>query len=301
MKAPKIPAPSQIRKYFALRARTAIGQHFLSNGEILGRIADCAGIGPRTVLLEIGMGPGYLTGQLLAREPRRVVALEMDERFEGLTAPIFAPFENLQVVYGDALKQDWAELLAPWLGGGAAGENEGEGEGKDDLVVIGNIPYQITSPLLFKLWESGLRYRRAVLLVQKEFAERMASDPGRKQYGVMTLKAAYFGETRIRFAVGPKRFDPPPRVESSVIEHIRHPEDRYDSERRARYFKFINGCFSQKRKTLVNSLIGSPPFPIEKPLLLDALDRVGVMPESRAEMLPIETFYELFETIEAAG
>ncbi|MBN1517252.1 ribosomal RNA small subunit methyltransferase A [Candidatus Sumerlaeota bacterium] len=287
MKLPRVPSPSTIRRDYDLRARTGIGQHFLARNEILQKIAHAAKIrADESTVIEIGMGPGYLTAHLIAEEPRRLIALEMERRFSNLIDSVFGEFSNMCVEYGDALKQDFAALVRA---DGAETER--------DLVIVGNIPYQITSPLLFKIWECGLPWRRAVLMVQKEMAERLTAERGTGDHGILTLKGRYFAETDILFDVGRRAFDPPPRVDSAVIVMTPREDQPYDETTRQRFFTLINGAFAQKRKTIVNSLCGSPPFPIEKEQLLAALERCGIDPQARAQTLTLDDFQRLFAAL----
>ena len=284
MQPPFVPPANQLRRQFDLRARRGIGQHFLDNAKILKRIVRCAEIENTTTVIEIGMGPGYLTAQLLGAAPKRLIALEMDERFIPIHQRFFNNIQALQIEYGDALKMDFTKLLQ-------------DNDDAKDQVIIGNIPYQITSPLLFKIWESGISARKVVFMMQKEVAERMISKPGKSE-GVLSLKTSYFCEAKIEFEVDRKSFLPPPRVDSAVVSLQPHTTLKYQSDQQKKFFSLINGAFSQKRKTIVNSLTNSPPFPIEKAILLDALEKCAIDPQIRAEKLNLEKFHQLFQELQ---
>ena len=165
------------------------------------------------------------------------------------------------------------------------------------MICIGNIPYQITSPLLFKIWEEALTFRKTVLTVQKEVAERLLAQPGGKTFGLLTLKAQYFSEPKIEFEVPRQRFQPPPRVDSAVVSFKPLPRC-YPPEREQRFFALLNGAFSQRRKTIINSIVGSPQFAVNKTDLLSALEACGMDPKGRAETFPLEDYHALFEALE---
>ena len=286
MQPPSVPKPATLRKRYGLRAWRGIGQHFLTDPQLLDKIAACADIHENSTVIEIGMGPGYLTAQLLAAQPRLLITIEMDQRFFDLHQEVFRGQDKLAVHYGNALDLDFGQVL----------ERSGAAD-TDDLLIVGNIPYQITSPLLFKIWQGKPVPRKVVFTMQREVAERLTCGPGTKNFGVLTIKADYYCTSRIEFEIGSKQFVPPPKVDSAVVSLTPHARTRYSGETEQKYFALINSAFAQRRKTIVNTLLGSPPFPIEKDGLLAALEECGIDPGVRAETIAVEKFQQLFDNL----
>lgn len=236
-----------------------LGQHFLSDASILGRIVDALEPTPSDVVLEIGPGEGSLTAILLARGVR-VIAIEKDR---ALAAALDA-CDNLTVITGDALELDWHSY----------GANK----------VIGNIPYYITSPLIDKALAPPLP-ERVVFLVQDEVADRIAAKPGGKIYGALTVGVQAVARVEKLFTVAPGAFRPPPKVRSAVIRLTPLAEPLVTAEEVAPLRAFVTACFSKRRKQLKNAVPG----------LTEAdLQRLGFDPSVRPERLPPEAFVTLF-------
>ena len=249
-------------------ARQRLGQHFLFQDSILERIAAAACRQDEPLVVEIGPGRGALTRKLLARAAR-VVAIEIDPVLVEHLRREFAGEPRLEIVAADVLEVD----LARW--GPAA--------------IAGNLPYYISSPILEKVMQARAAVRRAVFLVQKEVAERIASPPGNRDYGYLTVALRLFFDARILFPVRPGAFRPPPRVESAVIGL--EPRDcaaELGIADTAAFLRFVSGCFRQKRKTLRNNLVRDYPR-----------ERVDDLPEAsaRAEQLSIENFATLYRRL----
>lgn len=237
-----------------------LGQHFLVKGSILERIAAAACPDHVELVVEIGPGRGALTEKLLQRASR-VVAVELDHN---LVDHLRARFDDrLEVVHQDVLACD----LSRWPG----------------VPIVGNLPYYITSPILEKI--ARLDYARAVFLVQKEVAQRLAAVPGSRDYGFLTVQTAVFAQARLLFEVKPSAFHPPPKVDSAVVLLERRPPAVSDPDALVR---FAGACFRHKRKTLRNNLIGAY-----------AKEAVDALPEAslRAEQLPLEQLIGLYERL----
>ena len=237
--------------------RPKLGQHFLSARGILAHLAEAACPAREPLVLEIGPGRGALTEFLLARADR-VVAIELDR---ALAAGLRRRFSQIEVVEADVL----AANLAQW--GPAA--------------VAGNLPYYITSPILERIFAMGPALRRAVVLVQREVAERLVAAPGTRDYGLLTVHTQLFTRPEILFRVPPAAFSPPPKVESAAVLLRPHPPAVADA---AAFLEFAGRCFAHKRKTLRNNLL---PFYGKQ---------VEDWPEAglRAEQVPIEGLLELW-------
>lgn len=249
-------------------ARQKLGQHFLIRGAILDRIAAAACGDGCDLVIEIGPGRGALTEYLLQRAPR-VIAIEVDPELVVYLRAKFSGEPKLEIVHADVLETD----LGQW--GPAA--------------VAGNLPYYITSPIIEKILALAPPALRAVLLMQKEVAERLAAGPGSRDYGYLTVKTALHAGVKKLFAVKPGAFNPPPKVDSTVIRldpHARAAELGIADVRS--FTEFLGACFRQKRKTLRNNLAGS----YEK-ATVDALPEAVL----RAEQIPLETFAAIYRRL----
>jgi 16S rRNA (adenine1518-N6/adenine1519-N6)-dimethyltransferase len=244
-------------------ARPKLGQHFLTNGSVLERIAAAACPQPEDLVIEIGPGRGSLTRKLLQRAAR-VVAVEVDPYLAEYLRSAFAGEPRLEIVQADVLELDLARF-------GRA-------------VIAGNLPYYITSPILDRTVR--LAPPCAVFLVQKEVASRLVAHPGERDYGFLTVRTAVFADVRRLFDVKREAFRPPPKVDSAAV--LLEPRTRAlpvkDTEA---FVRFVGQCFRHKRKTIRNNLAeiyGN---------LVDAWPEAGL----RAEQIALEQFAEIHQRI----
>ncbi len=230
-----------------LRPRKGLGQHFLCDGNVLDRIADLAVPQPGCPVLEIGAGLGALTLRL-ARLGGRVTAVEVDPALVPLLKDVLASEPDVTIVQADFLALDTRETLRQAFGGRTG-------------VVAGNIPYNITTPILERVFESADLLQRAVILMQLEVAERLTAMPGTREYGALTLFAAYHGTIRRAFRVSRNVFIPPPDVDSAVVvfEPTGGVGDMVVS--REAFFSVVRAAFAQRRKTLANALVAAKLAP----------------------------------------
>jgi 16S rRNA (adenine1518-N6/adenine1519-N6)-dimethyltransferase len=211
-----------------------LGQHFLNSSSILERIAAVACGEHAGITVEIGPGRGSLTEKLLARSSR-VIAIEIDGSLVDHLRRRFSGDSRLEVVHADVLAADLSRFGAE--------------------TVVGNIPYYITSPIVEKVVRLSPPPARAVLLMQKEVAVRLAATPGTRDYGFLTVQTAFFADVRKLFDVKPGAFQPPPEVDSSVV--LFEPRDKAAALGIGdvpAFLEFLSRCFRQKRKTLRNNL-----------------------------------------------
>ncbi|HPK01711.1 MAG TPA: 16S rRNA (adenine(1518)-N(6)/adenine(1519)-N(6))-dimethyltransferase RsmA [Candidatus Sumerlaeota bacterium] len=254
-----------------------LGQHFLTDDALLGRIADAAGAAPDTLAVEIGPGPGVLTTHLAARAGG-VLAIELDRRLEQLHAESFGIYPEIRFHYADALRVNLSELA----------ERRRAELGLARIVLAGNLPFQITSPFLFAQCGPGVPWRRMALMVQKEVAQRVVSPPDRKDYGILTVKLATWWRVVERFAVPAGRFQPPPRVDAAVLVFEPQPPPVDAAEAAAwwpGFSEFVDAAFAQRRKMLVNSLAARWQLFPGRERANAALARLGLDPRIRAEAL----------------
>ena len=229
-----------------IRFRRDLGQNFLVDPAVPEEIADAASVDEDAVILEIGPGIGCLTAALAERY-RRVVAVEIDRGLIPVLEKTLAEYENVTVVNGDCMEVDLSALLSTAAGGGVPGVDF-------PVAVAANLPYYITTPILLKLLESGIRFSRITVMVQKEVADRLAAAPGSKDYGAITAVLGYYGTVERRFTVSPGSFLPPPAVSSAVVSIDLYPEPRFKPLSEKVFFAAVHAAFEQRRKTLVNAL-----------------------------------------------
>jgi 16S rRNA (adenine1518-N6/adenine1519-N6)-dimethyltransferase len=267
-----LPPLREVIRRHGLTARKSLGQNFLLDLNLTGRIARAAGPLDGVTVIEVGPGPGGLTRALLAEGAARVIAVERDERAVAALGEIAAHYPSrLRIVSGDALAFD----AAPYLTGGPAR-------------VVANLPYNIATALLVgwltvEPWPPW--YDRLVLMFQREVAERIVAPPGSKTYGRLSVLAGWRTQAKILFDIAPSAFVPPPKVTSSLVQLIPRanplPCDRRALERAT------EAAFGQRRKMLRQSLkqLGVDPIPL--------LENAGLDPTARAEDIGVEGFVAL--------
>lgn len=264
----------QLMQKHGVQFSKKFGQNFIINPGICPRIAELGGAGPGIGALEIGPGAGVLTAELAGR-CKKVAAVELDARLLPLLAETLAAHKNVHIIHGDVLKLDLHALIAEEFAG-------------LDVIVCANLPYYITSPIVMKLLEDRLPVRSITVMVQKEAAQRICAPMPSRQAGAITAAIHYYAEPRLLFEVSPGSFLPPPDVQSAVIRlDLRHrpPVELLDE---ALFFRVVRAAFSQRRKTLLNSL--SAGLGQSKPRLAEQLRQAEVAPGARAEALTLEDF-----------
>jgi len=247
-----------------------LGQNFLFDPSILGRIIDAAGLSEEDTVVEIGPGPGSLT-RLLAEKVKRLIAIELDaELYERLRGDFIA-YSNVEIIHGDALRFPF--------------ETFGE------FRVVANIPYYITTPIIFRLLDAKEFLKSMTLTIQKEVAERIVARPGGKDYGVLSIMIQYYASPELRFIIPKEAFRPVPKVDSAVVHMkiLEHPSVTVKDEKML--FRVVKTAFSQRRKTLSNSL-KSFGADIKEVMLF-----AGIDPQRRPETLSIEEFARLSDAL----
>ncbi|MBQ5820750.1 MAG: 16S rRNA (adenine(1518)-N(6)/adenine(1519)-N(6))-dimethyltransferase RsmA [Clostridia bacterium] len=247
------------------------GQNFLITARIPEKIAEGAEIDESTTVLEIGPGIGCLTRCLAARA-KKVVTVEIDDRLLPILQETLGDLSNVQVVHGDILKTDLNALLG----------NE------EKLAVCANLPYNITTPILVYLLESGLSFESITVMVQKEVAQRFCAERGSKDYGAITLFLNYYTKPKMLFSVGAGNFLPKPRVDSAVLrlQAIQPPVDTPPED----LFRLIRAAFSMRRKTLQNTLASAG---ISKERTAAALEALNLPATTRGEELGLAEYAAL--------
>jgi 16S rRNA (adenine1518-N6/adenine1519-N6)-dimethyltransferase len=252
-----------------------LGQHFLVDQNILNKVIRTAGVEKDDVVLEVGPGLGEMT-LALARQARKVIAIEIDPRLVAILEKKVKDHPNVEVVKSDILKVNFDQFL----------KKEGR-----PIKVVANLPYQISTPLLFRFIESKNVFSTFTLMLQREVAERLAAPPGRKEYGALSVLTQSFFELSIRFFIKPSAFFPPPKVESAVVQMAWRETLLVETNDEGWFKRVVKACFSYRRKTLANALKHSElilPESIES-----KMKGIGIDPRRRPETLTIQEFARL--------
>jgi 16S rRNA (adenine1518-N6/adenine1519-N6)-dimethyltransferase len=251
------------------------GQHFLVDRNILNKVVRAAGLEKGDVVLEIGPGLGEMT-LALARQVRKVIAVEIDRKLVKILEEKAADFSNIAVIEGDVLKISFEQLYQ---------------RSHQQLKVVANLPYQISTPLLFRFIESRNFFSSLTLMLQREVAERMIASPGGKDYGPLSIFTQSVSDLSIRFYIKPSAFFPPPKVESAVIHMVWKKKPIVAPEEEDWFKKVVKGCFSYRRKRLINALKHADLLPSED--LEKRIEKMGIDPQRRPETLTIQEFARL--------
>ena len=269
--------PQQIRDFFAFnhaRPKKQLGQNFLVNPEVLNIILEAGEVTDCDTVIEIGAGLGYLT-DALARRAKRVVAVEVDELLYNALAAQFAIDPHVQPLNTDVLKLELNSLL--------------ESENTSHIYkVIANLPYSITTPILWKLLAHQKQIHSCVLMMQKEVAERIVAGPGGKDYGALTIGITYHAEPTLIATLSPENFYPSPKVDSALLKLTMRESPKVSVEDEALFFKIVRTAFRTRRKMLKNALVRGRFASAER--LAAAFEETGIAPERRAETLDITEY-----------
>lgn len=265
--------PDLLNKY-SLKPDKRLGQNFLNDAVYLSQIVEIAEVSSEDSVLEIGAGLGSLT-RYLASCAGRVVAVELDPSLIAPLTEVLRPYSNVRIVQADILEIDPAHLMD-----------------ESDYLVVANIPYYITSSVIRHLLEASPKPSRMVLTVQYEVAERICAAPG--NMSLLSLSVQIYGEPNIAVRIPASAFYPIPKVDSAVISIKLHPKPVIPTDLVERFFRLIKAAFSQKRKTLRNSLsagLHTPPKETE-----ELLRSAGIDPRRRAQTLGLAEWRRLVET-----
>ncbi|MFD2057853.1 16S rRNA (adenine(1518)-N(6)/adenine(1519)-N(6))-dimethyltransferase RsmA [Mesorhizobium calcicola] len=274
-----LPPLRDVIERHELQAKKALGQNFLLDLNLTGKVARAAGDLTNTTVIEVGPGPGGLTRALLLHGARRVIAIERDERCLAALAEVSDHYPGrLEIIAGDALKTDFAALA-----------READGNGKP-VKIVANLPYNIGTELLIRwltVTEWPPFYASMTLMFQREVAQRIVATPGSDAYGRLGVLAGWRTQARIAFDVPPQAFTPPPKVTSSVV-HLEPRATPLPADVK-KLGRVTEAAFGQRRKMLrqsVKSLGGEA-----------LLERAGIDPTRRAETLSVEEFVRLTNTV----
>ncbi len=275
-----LSATRYILKKFKLRASKRLGQNFLIDKNVVNEIVLAAEIEDGENILEIGPGIGTLTQGLL-KAGAHVTAVELDKKLPQVLAETLSGYKNFRLIQGDILKVDINEIM-----------------NNQPFKVVANLPYYITTQIILTLLEKNLPITKIVTMVQREVAERMIATPenliakneSAKTYGALSVAVQFYTEPRIAFDVPPTSFLPNPDVMSSVIVCDVRKNVAVDVKDEKLFFKIVRGAFGQRRKNLLNSLLGAG---FEREKISDALKKSSIDPNRRAENLSLKNFADI--------
>lgn len=271
----------EILKKYGFSFKKSLGQNFLIDPNILRNIVGHADLTKDSAAIEVGPGIGALT-EHLARQAGKVVSFEIDQRLLPVLEDTLSPYDNVEIIHSDVLKANVKEVIDTQLAG------------YEDIMVVANLPYYVTTPILMKLLMEGLPLRGMVVMMQKEVADRISAKPGTKAYGSLSIAVQYYMQAEIAMIVPKTVFMPQPNVDSAVLRLIRHDAPPVQVKDEDFFFTVTKAAFAQRRKTLLNNLQSQlPNGKARKEEILVALEEAGIEPTRRGETLSIEEFGKL--------
>lgn len=272
-----IKKTNEILKKYNLRAKKGYGQNFLVDENVLKKIVSTANTTKEDGIIEIGPGIGALT-EVLLENSKKVLAYEIDNYLVEVLNDVLSKYHNFKIINEDFLEANLEEDIS-YL---------------DDckrIVVVSNLPYYITTPIIFKLLSETNRVNEYVLMVQKEVGLRLTSKPNTKDYNALSVLMKYKTESSIAFEVSRNCFIPIPNVDSVII-YIKRKQSDLRVNNEANFLKFIETIFNQRRKTMVNNIINYYRF--EKEKILEILNGLGYNPNIRSEVLSLEDIHRIY-------
>ncbi|RYS20357.1 16S rRNA (adenine(1518)-N(6)/adenine(1519)-N(6))-dimethyltransferase RsmA [Staphylococcus pseudintermedius] len=284
-----IATPSRTRallNQYGFNFKKSLGQNFLIDVNIINRIIDASGIDHMTGVIEIGPGMGSLTEQL-AKNAQHVLAFEIDQRLIPVLDDTLSPYNNVTVINEDILKANVAEAIQQHL------------SHCEKIMVVANLPYYITTPILLTLLEQDLNIDGYVVMMQKEVGERLNAQVGTKAYGSLSIVAQYYTETSRVLTVPKTVFMPPPNVDSIVVKLMKRESPIVDVDNPNAFFKMTKGAFSQRRKTIYNNYQNLFENGKEqKETIMQWLERADIDSKRRGETLSIQEYARLYAELE---
>lgn len=283
-------AVREISEKHGFRRADSLGQNFLVDRNIIEKIIDAAELTESTLVIEIGPGMGALT-QVAAEKAGKVIAVEIDRHLIPVLGEVVGYLDNVEIINQDILKTDINELIESEKKNFATSDHE-----IDKVVILGNLPYYITTPIIMGILERQIEMDTMVIMMQKEVAERIVATPGGKTYGALSIACQFFCETNYVATVPRTVFQPQPKVDSAVLRLDKRAELPWEigAGGRKLFFEVVRAGFNRRRKTLLNALTA---LGMDKEDLKSILDGAGVEPSRRAETLSIKEFANVANAI----
>lgn len=272
---------NEILTRYSLRLTKTLGQNFLTDANIIRKITDAGEISEKDLVIEVGPGIGALTVSL-AKKAGKVIAIEIDRKLMPALEETTGSFDNIELVNADVLKVDISGLIDGWPG---------------NVKVISNLPYYVTTPIIMMFLEGNYPIERMVLMVQKEVAQRITAAPKTKDYGALTVGVQALGIPKILFNVSRNCFIPKPEVDSAVVRIIIRDELKKKIIDHRIFHECVKAAFSQRRKTLLNSLGSSPFLDIDRETVRELLSVLNLKEQTRGEELSVDQFVLLSNLI----
>lgn len=274
-----------IMKKYNIRANKSLGQNFLINEEVVKNIVECSKIEKEDLVIEIGPGLGTLTKYLLEKAGK-VICIELDTKMLQILEDRFSLYDNFELINNDVLKVDLKNII----------EKE-KIQGKIKQVkIVANLPYYITTPIIMKLLEEELELESITVMIQKEVADRLIAIPGEKNTGAITYSVYYYASSEAIMEVPNSSFIPEPEVTSKIIKLNIRKEPVVTPKDKEKMFKIIKYSFTQKRKTLLNSLTNNKIFE-NKQQGIEILNSLQINENCRPEELTLEQFKKISDNL----
>ena len=269
-----------LNKYH-IKANKSLGQNFLISGEVVRTIIESSQIKKEDLVIEIGPGLGTLT-KFLLEKAGKVICIELDKKMVNILEDRFSLYENFELLNQDVLKVDLKKLI----------ENERKNATIQNVKIVANLPYYITTPIIMKLLEEELPLDSITVMIQKEVADRLIAIPGEKETGAITYSVSYYAQAQGILEVSNDSFIPEPEVISKVIKLNIRKEPIVKVEKKEAMFKIIKCAFMQRRKTLLNALVNTKIF-TSKEEGMQILEKLGINKSIRPEKLKLEDYAEI--------
>ena len=274
-----------IMKKYNIRANKNLGQNFLINEEVVTNIVDCSNIDKQDLVIEIGPGLGTLTKYLLEKAGK-VICIELDTKMLQILEDRFSLYDNFELINNDVLKVDLKNIIE---------KEKAEGKIKN-VKIVANLPYYITTPIIMKLLEEELELESITVMIQKEVADRLIAIPGEKNTGAITYSVYYYASSEAIMEVPNSSFIPEPEVTSKIIKLNIRKEPVVTPKDKEKMFKIIKYAFTQKRKTLLNSLTNNKIFE-NKQQGIEILNSLQINENCRPEELTLEQFKKISDNL----
>ena len=287
----KLYSPATIQKIknkYEFQLSKSLGQNFLIDGNLVGRIIENSLIDKEDLVIEVGPGIGVLTAEA-AKEARKVIAVEIDRNLIPILQETLAGYDNIEIINRDIMKTDFREIIK--------NAEKGNKRPFNSVKIIGNLPYYITTPIIMKVLEEDGRdlVDNITIMLQKEVADRIRAIPGSKAYGALSVMVQYYCIVDKIASVSKEVFMPKPKVDSSVIRLTICKEPPVELDNEGTFFAVVKAGFGQRRKTLLNSLNGIYGFSKEE--VKEVMSKAGINPNRRAETLDMKEFAVLSNSI----
>lgn len=282
-----IATPSRTRgilEKYGLSAKKSLGQNFIIDTNILRNIVKTASVDKNTTVIEVGPGIGALTEQI-AKEAKEVFAFEIDDRLLSVLDDTLSPYDNVTIFHQDILEVDFEQFKEKYL------------VDTTRLVVIANLPYYITTPIIMHLIESSLPVEEMVLMMQKEVASRLEAKPSTKAYGSLSIAIQYYMDVEVAFTVPRTVFMPQPNIDSAIIRLKTREEPPMPIKNEELFFKIVRASFVQRRKTIWNNLKKALNHKSKEEELKKAFQEAKIDSSRRGESLAIDEFGRLADAL----